>query len=632
VEAYGGNGGELDAGHRILVSGILHPVSSIRHRENMRFRNTLILFGVVVILFVLVYAFEIRKPGESTEKSKNLGEMLLVKKENVNKVELIYADPNYEKLVCFKDDNGEWQIEQPLKAKADQNIMDRLISNAMSKNIHSTLKDPGEPTEYGLGNPRVTATFHLLDGISRTLMLGDTVPTGNYAYFKQKGISDISLVPASMVDDLTKFVSDLRDRTVIALRKSDVQKIQLKYGNRKTITCQKSPLSKGGTKGGFEWNLVEPVAAKADTSEVEKIISDLNDLKVASFVADAPADLSAYGLSQPQIEVTASLKDEKRKALLIGTKENGSVYVKTASDEPVFLVNAEIIDKLTKQPSDLRDKTVIAFDRKTVERLELKYPKRSIVCEKKPDEEGELWEITSPTSAKADKSQIDEILRKLRELRVREFILDEPKNLAVYGLARPQVRAIIVLRGSEPEMLLVGKKARGSVYVKTASVESVYLVDAGIMDDLSKETLDLRDKQVMKFEQQNVKRIELKRKDKTIVCIKQERDWRLVEPVKEKAKNYEVNDILNKLDDLKAERFVAEKAARLSEYGLDQPDVEVAVTFEDNSTEKLLVGEKLPDSDSAYAKTAAEDIIFVIEKDVVDELKKDVDEMLDAGY
>ena len=158
----------------------------------MKFRNTLILLGVVVILFVLVYVFEIRKSEESTGRSENLGKMLLVEKEDVNKVELIYADPNYEKIVCSKDDKGQWQIEQPLKAKADQKRMDRLISDAISKNIHNTLKEPGSLAEYGLDSPRVTATFHPGDDTSRTLMLGDTVPTGNYAYIKQKSASDIS--------------------------------------------------------------------------------------------------------------------------------------------------------------------------------------------------------------------------------------------------------------------------------------------------------------------------------------------------------------------------------------------------------------------------------------------------------
>ena len=619
----------------------------------MKFRNTLILFGVVLILFAFVYVFEIRKPEEPTGKSNNLGKMLLVEDvehaaslfiRDVNRVELSYADPSYQKIVCFKDDNAQWQIEQPLRAKADQKRMNRLISDVMSKNIQNTLKDPEELAEYGLANPRVAATFHLRDGTFRTLLLGNTVPTGNYVYVKQESLPDISLVPASAADDLTKFVSDLRDRTVIALKQSDVQKIRLRYVSRVGASRRQALQIIVCEKEGFKWKLVEPTTAKADTDAVEKIISDVKDLRIERFVAEAPDDLSVYGLSQPQIEVIMSL--DKDRTLLIGRKEGSLVYAKTGSDDPVFMVNAEIIDKLRKQPADLRDRTITAFDRKAVEKLELEYPEHSIIIEKRADESqpeaGEkVWGITEPIKAKADESQIDEVLQRLHELKVARFVSDEGQPAAVehaaslfkYGLTEPRIRVIIFSSGSEPNTLLVGKEAGELVYVKTASVASVYLVDTGIVDKLSKTALNLRDRQMMEFKSDDVKRIQMKRKDKTIVCIKQERDWRIVEPIREKAKNYEINDILIKLGDLRAEAFVVEKAAQLSEYGLHQPDVEVMVTFKDDGTETLLVGNNIPDSGSAYAKNLDEDVIFVIEKDAVDELKKDLDEMvLDAGY
>jgi hypothetical protein len=364
---------------------------------------------------------------------------------------------------------------------------------------------------------------------------------------------------------------------------------------------------------------------------VEKLISDVNGLKADNFAAEAPDNLSIYGLSQPQIEVIFSLEDGRSKSLAFGREERDSVYVRTGSDNSVIMVNAEIIARLTKRPADLRDRIVMAFRMKAVEKLVLKYPGRSFTCEKRMDAEEESWEITAPVKAKADKSQIDEILKTLRELRVDEFVSDAPGDLSKYGLTQPLVQAIVHTGGSESESLLIGKKMGESAYAKTDSAASVYLVDAGIINGLSKKPLDLYHRQVMEFRKDEVVRIELRSKDReAITCIKQERDWRIVEPVRKKAKNYEINGMLQKLYELKTRRFVTEKAARLSMYGLDRPDVEITMTFEDGSKKTLRVGKNLPDSDSAYAKTAAGDIIFVIEKDVVDELKKDVD-VLDAG-
>ncbi len=208
-----------------------------------------------------------------------------------------------------------------------------------------------------------------------------------------------------------------------------------------------------------------------------------------------------------------------------------------------------------------------------------------------------------------------------------EFVSDKPQDMAIYGLASPQVKVVISLKGSGAKMLLVGKKAGKSVYVRTASAESVYLVDAGIVEDLTRGWLGFRDRQMMEFRRDDVKRIDLRRKDETVAFIKQERDWRIIQPIREKAKNYQVIDMMRKLDSLKAEKFVAEKTERLLEYGLDQPHVEITLTLEDDSTKALLVGEKMPDSDLYYAKIADADIIFVIKKDVVDELEKDLSEI-----
>ncbi len=246
-----------------------------------------------------------------------------------------------------------------------------------------------------------------------------------------------------------------------------------------------------------------------------------------------------------------------------------------------------------------------------------------LMLQKKTDAAEETWEMSGPTKIKVDKKRIDETLQRLNGLEADEFV-DDVTDIAKYGLAPPQKQVTIFLKDAETTRLLFGKRVNRSVYVKTGSSETVYLIDVSIRDVLPIDALHFRDSQMMEFDRNDVKRIELKGKEETIVCIKQERDWRIVEPIREKAKNYQVIDILRKLDSLKAEKFVAEKATRLSEYGLDQPDVKATVTLKDDSTKTLLVGDTLPDSNSFYAKDADADVIFVIEKDVVDELGKNL--------
>ena len=77
----------------------------------MKFRNTLILLGFVIVLFAFIYMFEIRNPKKDDGKSQNLGQKLMLARENINRIELSYSDANYEDIVCYMDSNGKWQKE-----------------------------------------------------------------------------------------------------------------------------------------------------------------------------------------------------------------------------------------------------------------------------------------------------------------------------------------------------------------------------------------------------------------------------------------------------------------------------------------------------------------------------------------
>lgn len=168
----------------------------------MKLRNTLILFGIALLLFAFVYAYEIRKPKEDTDKS--LGRVLQMREGDVTKIKVAYSEPNSPVVICSKDSKGEWRVEQPPDMKVDQKTIQNLISGTTSKYIYNTIKEPGDLSEYGLDNPRVTAMFYLKDGTHRKIMIGDEVPIGNYVYLKDEFTPDIYMVPEIVADNFIK--------------------------------------------------------------------------------------------------------------------------------------------------------------------------------------------------------------------------------------------------------------------------------------------------------------------------------------------------------------------------------------------------------------------------------------------
>lgn len=178
----------------------------------MKLKSTLLLLGIALGLFIFVYTVEFKKPKDSETQSKNLGKKMMIQHDRIVKISLDYADAEYENIICSKDADGNWQIEKPINAKADQKEMDRIIYSVIGKNIQRILKDQESVIEYGLDNPKITAIFHLEDGEAKTLLVGNMVPTGNYVYIQQESKSEILLVPASIADDLTKKIDELQEK------------------------------------------------------------------------------------------------------------------------------------------------------------------------------------------------------------------------------------------------------------------------------------------------------------------------------------------------------------------------------------------------------------------------------------
>ncbi|MDQ1327290.1 MAG: hypothetical protein QG641_570 [Candidatus Poribacteria bacterium] len=173
----------------------------------MKFKTTLILFGIAIVLFAFVYAFELRKPKDD-KKSKNIETMLNISKDNLNRMEITYTTPKNYILKLSKNNNDQWQSQDTLESKPTLKAIHDTITSALERSIFDTVKEPGGLDEYGLAKPRVTVMFYFKNGTHRKIMLGSEVPIGNYVYIKEESTPDIYMVPASIVEDFTKLLRE----------------------------------------------------------------------------------------------------------------------------------------------------------------------------------------------------------------------------------------------------------------------------------------------------------------------------------------------------------------------------------------------------------------------------------------
>ena len=93
------------------------------------------------------------------------------------------------------------------------------------------------------------------------------------------------------------------------------------------------------------WTIVQPVEAPADRNSVSDVVTNLANLEEQRVVDENAADLKAYGLAEPRVDVTFHVDGEKEpKRILLGDKTPASsgTYAKLPSSNRVFLVDSAL--------------------------------------------------------------------------------------------------------------------------------------------------------------------------------------------------------------------------------------------------------------------------------------------------
>lgn len=352
-------------------------------------------------------------------------------------------------------------------------------------------------------------------------------------------------------------------------------------------------------KDNGAWQIVQPAAAKADNNEVNGITSALSTVEVVRVVDENPANLNDYGLSNPRIEVDfKAAGDKDYKKLLIGEKSptGADLFAKRNDEKKVFLIPAFQESTFDKKTFDLRDKTLITFDRDKVDAVDIVASGKGIDFAK----DGGDWKITKPVAAKADFGSVEGLIGKVQTAQMKSIVsaAPTPEDLKKYGLDKPQATVELGAGSSKATLLVGGKADDNTVYARDASKPAVVTIDKSLADDLAKGADDYRVKDLFQFRAYNANHVEITRGDQKIVLdrVKGQGDnaqdkWHRASPNPADLDRDKVDGVLAKLANMRATSFVDSTA----KTGLDKPALMVYVKFDDNKKDERVTFGKAGD-------------------------------------
>ncbi len=370
------------------------------------------------------------------------------------------------------------------------------------------------------------------------------------------------------------------------------------------------------------WYLTEPLAVRGDDQKYLELTRYVADLHHTRVVEEQPQSLEPYGLATPRLEIQVTLKDQSKPLILrLGATNptGGSYYAQVEGRSPIYLVSGVANDVLDASLHALRDKVVLAFTPAEVQEVQLARGSDAPVVVQRQAED--TWRLTAPVSAKADDQQVRGMIQRLHDVKVQAFIAEEATDLDSYGLQTPAWHVSLNIgQDHTPLTLSLGKvdSERKGVYAKHNDGARVFLLPQELWDNLPKTATALRDKTLLKYERENITRLEIEAPNEHIVITNTgPRQYTIEQPVQTPGDGDAIYSLLWDIQDLKAKDFVAETPDALDLYGLDAPHRRITVWEKAPATQEatqheLLLGAEAPDGQGIYARLGAGPVIYLV--------------------
>jgi len=445
----------------------------------MKFKTTIILFAIFLVLLAFVLLFEFKGKGAKDEEEK----LLVHSSDDVQKITLKKED---ETITFQKNEEGEWLITEPLEAKADKYEVDRLASDFSDLKIERLVEEePEELKKYGIPQKEINLWFKDKDEPIK-ILIGMENPLDQTFFAKRDDETRVVLISSNLKNLMEKSLFDFREKNIFKFETDDVKSVKLLA--KKTLWV--------ASKKGEEWFFRNPVNALAKSSKIDDILSSLSGLKAKEFVSEEKkkADVKKYGLDRPEYEISLGMPLKNQEVTFSLHKKDDKLYATTSLSTKIVEAEDSLISDLEKEAGELREKEVANFYSWEANRLHLKMGE--IDWELVKDEE-DNWHFESPLKEEADKSKVQTFIHKIESLEATEFI-DPPLslNLKDYGLDHPQAEVKIWVEEDEEKVkeitVHIGAEDKESkeVVVKNARFDYLFRVDSAFLEEFPKDTKD----------------------------------------------------------------------------------------------------------------------------------------------
>lgn len=255
-----------------------------------------------------------------------------------------------EQLDLAETEPGKWAVTAPVSWEADLWAVDALLvewNDAVVVEFNDTGSDEVPEWDYVFGSSTLgqTNTIHVLPNHGRK----------DGIRIKRDDKETIYQLNLQTVQDHATDPLLFKDKRVWQLDVGEIQKVAVKGRETSQHAVERQAdgtFVPSGTNGILQ----------VDSTTLEGLLKNLEQLAASSYVTYDPRELSSYGLDKPLLAVHVSLSGTNHlgRVLLIGEETDQGYYAMVQGRDVVFVLEKEIVGAFSK--SLLSEQAILPLD------------------------------------------------------------------------------------------------------------------------------------------------------------------------------------------------------------------------------------------------------------------------------
>ncbi len=507
-----------------------------------------------------------------------------------------------------------WRLTEPVSYPAQSANVENLLK-ALADLTAATYITAGElknqpkaDEDYGFTQPQASIILRQ-PGKQFQILIGTLTAPGDQVFVQVVGVEAVNVVDAALLKLIPKSANDWRDTALLRVKNLDFNQLTVTNGGR-TMHFQKV---------ADNWRMTIPIEARADGARIEECLQRLEGLEVGSFVSDDPAaDLENFGLQPADLEIALAKGTNSVALVQFGkavTNNAAQLYARRLGQKSVVTVPKEPLALWRGSVKDFRDQHLLS-GAEGVNLVEVQAAETFSLVQQTTNS----WRVM-PQDFPADTGLVGDLVANLAGMQIVEFTKDvvTPIDFTNYGLALPSAKySLKISRPSSTTNTLFAELDFGAiqndrVFVRRSDETSVYAVSAKEFQKLPVKALQLRERQIWNFTENEVARLTIRQAGKVRQIVRKgAHNWSLDAGSQGIINDLAIEESVRPLCRLTAGSWLDRGEQNRAKYGLTENCLQLTLELKDGEKRTVSFGSMTP-SDGACAAVAIGGDVWIFE-------------------